>query len=357
MKQERLNRVIANMGEENLRQIIISDPDSIYYLTGIGYDPGERLLALYINDDGQAHLFNNHMFPQQPQDGLEIHFYDDVDDVMGMVASVVHSGVLGVDKFLRAKFMLPLLDRCPGLELRLGSEPVDRARTYKDAEEIALMRQASALNDATMEEVIQHLGDGLSERQMVGLVGDAHLNRGADVAYEHIICYGESCSQPHHTSGPQKIQAGEGAIFDIFAPVKHYWCDMTRTVFFRSVSDEQRRVYDVVRAANEAGIAAIQVGRPLCEVDAAARKVIADAGYGDCFTHRTGHGIGLALHELPDCSSTSQVLIAPGMCFSVEPGIYLPGKWGVRIEDLVVVTETGVEVLNHFTKDLLVVDK
>ena len=357
MKQERLNRVIANMGEENLRQIIISDPDSIYYLTGIGYDPGERLLALYINDDGQAHLFNNHMFPQQPQDGLEIHFYDDVDDVMGMVASVVRSGVLGVDKFLRAKFMLPLLDRCPGLGLRLGSEPVDRARTYKDAEEIALMRQASALNDATMEEVIQHLGDGLSERQMVGLVGDAHLNRGADVAYEHIICYGESCSQPHHTSGPQKIQAGEGAIFDIFAPVKHYWCDMTRTVFFRSVSDEQRRVYDVVRAANEAGIAAIQVGRPLCEVDAAARKVIADAGYGDCFTHRTGHGIGLALHELPDCSSTSQVLIAPGMCFSVEPGIYLPGKWGVRIEDLVVVTETGVEVLNHFTKDLLVVDK
>ena len=357
MKQERLNRVIANMGEENLRQIIISDPDSIYYLTGIGYDPGERLLALYINDDGQAHLFNNHMFPQQPQDGLEIHFYDDVDDVMGMVASVVHSGVLGVDKFLRAKFMLPLLDRCPGLGLRLGSEPVDRARTYKDAEEIALMCQASALNDATMEEVIQHLGDGLSERQMVGLVGDAHLNRGADVAYEHIICYGESCSQPHHTSGPQKIQAGEGAIFDIFAPVKHYWCDMTRTVFFRSVSDEQRQVYDVVRAANEAGIAAIQVGRPLCEVDAAARKVIADAGYGDCFTHRTGHGIGLALHELPDCSSTSQVLIAPGMCFSVEPGIYLPGKWGVRIEDLVVVTETGVEVLNHFTKDLLVVDK
>lgn len=356
MKQARLQRVIANMERMGLPQLLISDPDSIYYLTGIGYDPGERLLALYLDTEGRAHLFNNHMFPQEPQEGLEIHFYDDTDDYMALVAGVVRDGVLGVDKFLRAKFLLPLLEKRSGLMPQLGSQAVDLARTYKDAEEIALMRRASALNDETMEEVICRLGEGLTERQMVSVVGEAHLRRGADVAYEHLICFGKGSCESHHCSGPAKIQPGEPAIFDIFAPVDRYWCDMTRTVFFRSVSDEQRRVYDVVRNANEAGIAAIRRGVPLSEVDAAARKVISDAGYGEYFTHRTGHGIGLALHEPPDCSSTSQATVEPGMCFSVEPGIYLPGKWGVRIEDLVVVTEDGVEVLNHFTKDLLVVD-
>lgn len=354
MKQERLNRVIRNMEAAGFRQLMISDPDSIYYLTEIGYDPGERLLALYLSLDSGAHLFNNQMFPQVPQEGLELHFYDDVDDYMGMVASVVADGVLGVDKFWKAKFMLPLMEKRPGLTLRLGSAPVDLARTIKDAEEVERMRKASALNDLAMGEVIQHLGDGLTERQMVGLVGETHVTLGADVAYEQLVCFGAGSCESHHNSGPGKIQAGDSAIFDIFAPVNHYWCDMTRTVFYQSVSEEQRRVYEIVRAANEAGIAAIRPGVPLSQIDGAVRKVITDAGYGPQFTHRTGHGIGLALHEPPDCSSVSEVLAQPGMCFSVEPGIYLPGKWGVRIEDLVVVTDTGVEVLNRFTKDLLI---
>ena len=355
MKESRLARVISNLEHLGLPQFIISDPDSIYYLTGIGYDPGERFLALYLNTDGQAHLFNNHMFPQQPQAGLEIHLYDDTDDYIGMLSAVVASGPLGIDKFLRAKFLLPLLEGRHDIEPRLGSEAVDLARLYKDQEEMELLRSASRINDDTMAEVIRRLGEGLTERQMVGVVGEAHLRRGADVAYEHLICYGEGCSESHHCSGPATILPGETAIFDIFAPVQHYWCDMTRTVFYQSVSQEQRKIYDIVRAANEAGIAAVQHGIPLSQVDAAARAVIADAGYGDYFTHRTGHGIGLALHEPPDCSAVNQTIIAPGMCFSVEPGIYLPGRWGVRIEDLVIVTETGVEVLNHFTKDLLVI--
>ena len=356
MKQNRLHRVIENMQKLGLRQLLISDSESIYYLTGIGYDPGERLFALYINDQGDAHLFNNHMFPQEPQSGLTIHYFDDTDDQMALLASVMQGGKLGVDKFLRAKFMLPLLDKRPDLQLCLGSEAVDSARTYKDAEEIELMRRASALNDATMEKVIRRLSDGLTERQMVGVVGDVHLSLGADVAYDHLICYGEGCCEPHHSSGSATIKPGQAAIFDIFAPVNRYWCDMTRTVFYCSADDEQRRVYETVRAANMAGIAAIRPGIPISLVDDAARKVITDAGYGEYFTHRTGHGIGLSCHEPPDCSGSNQTILQPGMCFSVEPGIYLPGRWGVRIEDLVVVTETGVEVLNKFTKDLLIID-
>ena len=356
MKQQRLERVIRNMEAQGLHQLIVSDPESIYYLTGIGYDPGERLLALYLNDKGEVHLFNNQMFPQEPQEGLSIHLYSDSDDCVAPIADVVAPGALGVDKFWRAKFMLPLMDKRPDLRLCLGSRPIDEARRLKDAEELELMRKASLANDATMGEVIHRLSEGFTERQMVGVVGDTHVKYGADAATDQLVCYGAGCAESHHCSGKAKVVPGDSVIFDIFTPVERYWCDMTRTVFYKSVNDEQRRVYETVRAANLAGIAAVRPGVPMKEIDAAARKVIEDAGYGQYFTHRTGHGIGLACHEPPDCSSVSEAIAEPGMCFSSEPGIYLPGKFGVRIEDLVTVTEDGVEVLNHFTKDLLVVD-
>jgi len=356
MKKSRLERVIANMQAMGLSQLVVSDPDSVFYLTGIGYDPGERFMALYINDRGDAHFFNNHMFPQQPQSGLTIHEYDDADDYMALLANVVDGGTLGVDKFWRAKFMLPLMEKRPDVRLCLGSAPVDTARTFKDAEEAVLMRKASALNDAAMAAVTKRLGEGLSEQQMSGVVGDTHLQLGADAALNQLVCYGVGCSEPHHVSGPALLQPGDSVIFDIAVPVAHYWCDMTRTVFYGTADDEQRKVYDIVRRANEAGIAAVKPGDPISFVDDAARKVITDAGYGEYFTHRTGHGIGLSVHEPPDCSGANPAILQPGMCFSVEPGIYLPGKWGVRVEDLVLVTEDGVEVLNRFPKDLLVTE-
>jgi len=260
MKTQRLQRVIDNMERQGLSQIVVCDPDSLYYLTGIGYDPGERLLALYLNSDGSAHLFNNHMFPVAEQDGLNIHLYDDTDDYMGMMAECVKDGAIGVDKFWRAKFLLPLLEKRPGLTAKLGSAPVDDARMLKDAEELELMRNASLVNDKTVAEVIQHLGDGLTEREMVGLVGETHVKYGADAAMEQLVCYGVGCSEPHHESGAAKIQPGESAIFDIYVPVNHYWCDMTRTVFYKSVSDEQKKIYEIVKAANLAGIAAVRPG-------------------------------------------------------------------------------------------------
>lgn len=356
MKPSRVTKVLANLEQLGLNQLIVSDPNSIYYLAGIGYDPGERLLALYLNNQGTAVLFNNHMFPQQEQKGLSIYSYDDIDDYMGLIAETVQSGPIGVDKFWQAKFLLPLVEKRPDLKPCLGSAAVDNARMLKDTEELELMRQASLLNDDTMAEMIKHLADGLTERQMGSLVASTHVNLGADREISQLICYGAGGSEPHHESDSTLLQPGEGVVFDIYAPVQHYCCDMTRTVFWQSASEEQRLIYEIVRQANEAGIAAVRPGIPLSEVDLATRQVIADAGYGSYFTHRTGHGIGLALHEPPDVSSVSHQTMQPGMVFSVEPGIYLPGKFGVRIEDLVVVTEDGVEVLNHFTHDLLVVD-
>ncbi len=355
MKPTRIEKVINNMLAMGLEQIIVSDPDSIYYLCGIGYDAGERLLALYLNSHGDVVLFNNRMFPQAEQAGLRILAYEDVDDYMGLVAAAVRPGPLGVDKFWRAKFLLPLLEKRPDLRACLGSPAVDQARMLKDGEEIRLMRQASLLNDRSMAEAVQHLGAGFSERELGAFISRCQVKLGADKEIEQLICYGANGSEPHHASGNALLQPGEGAVIDIYAPVNRYCCDMTRTVFWKSVSPEQRRVYEIVRQANEAGRAAVRPGIPISEIDRITRKVIEDAGYGPYFIHRTGHGIGLTLHEPPDCSSVSQEILQPGMVFSVEPGIYLPGQFGVRVEDLVAVTEDGAETLNHFDRELLIV--
>lgn len=355
MKKNRLAKVVANLKKMGLDQAVISDPFSIYYLAGLSIDPGERLFAMLVKGDGSATLFNNGLFPLPEREGLKISYHCDGEDAVGMLAEALTDGPLGVDKVWPARFLLPLLDKRRGIRPSLGSAAVDDARMYKDPEEVELMRAASRVNDAAMAEAIAALAPGITESKIVGIVGNLHVKHGADGALPQLVCFGVGASEPHHESGPATLQEGDSVILDIFAPVRRYWCDMTRTVFYRSVSAEQREVYEVVKAANLAGLAAVAPGVPLMEIDAAARRVIDGAGYGQYFTHRLGHGIGLDVHEPPDCSATSTAIARPGMCFSIEPGIYLPGRWGVRIEDLVVVTEDGVEVLNHYPKELQVV--
>ncbi len=356
MKNERIARVMERLHSMGMGQLLVSDPDSLYYLLGHSYDPGERLLALYLDDEGKAVLFHNSMFhfPEQPD--LSIAYYDDSQDYMGLVSEVVKPGIIGVDKFLRAKFLVPLLEKRSDLQVKLGSAAVDWARKYKDAEELERMRRASRINDQTVEEAIRHVGDGWTELEMADFICDTFMRLGADARENQLVCFGVNTAEPHHASNRTQLKPGEAALFDIYAPVHHYFCDMTRTVFWKDVTEEQRRVYEIVKEANAAGVAAVRPGIPLREVDRVVREVIEQAGYGDYFTHRTGHGIGLALHEPPDVSCVTEEIIEPGMIFSVEPGIYLPGKFGVRVEDLVAVTENGVELLNYSNRDLIVVD-
>lgn len=351
MKQFRLKKVAHNMQQMGVEQLIVSDPLSIFYLTDVYLDPGKRLFALLIKPDASATLFINRLFPIKEQDGVTTLYHSDGDDAVSSLAEHLADGVLGVDKTWSANFLLKLMEKRHALKPILGSNAVDNARRYKDAEEIDLMRKASALNDAVMANAISTLKEGINEHEMAGIIGNLHVEHGADFAENQLVCYGVGSCEPHHEPGLASFNAGDNVLLDIFAPVNRYWCDMTRTVFYKSASKEQLKVYDAVRAANLAGIAAVRPGATMASIDYAARKVIEDAGYGKFFTHRLGHGIGLDVHEPPDCSSVSEAIAEPGMCFSIEPGIYIPGMWGVRIEDLVLVSEDGVEVLNSYTKE------
>lgn len=353
--EARIQRVIQNMEREGLSQILVTSTASVYYLTGVWVEPMERLFAFYLDTDGRQILFGNDLFGLQPIPGRELYVHNDSDDPLRDLARLVKPGTLGIDKAWPSRFLISLLQKRSDLTPVLGSAPVDEARMRKDAEEIEALRHASRVNDSVVAAAIQAVHEGAVESQLAALVEEKFREAGAGRGHGQLVCFGPNGADPHHEPNSTVIQDGDSVVFDIFIPIPYYWCDMTRTVFFRSATDEAKRVYETVREANLAAESVIRPGVPLCEFDRAAREVIEKAGYGPYFTHRLGHGIGLECHEPPDNSASSTVIAEPGMVFSVEPGIYLPGKLGVRIEDLVLVTETGCEVLNAYTKELQIV--
>lgn len=357
MKQNRIDRLAQEMRRQGLSQIIVSSPASVFYLTGKWIAPGERMLALLVREDGTSQLFANRLFALAGNVDADLVEFDDTEDCVRILADALEAGAVGIDKTWPSQFTIRLMEARSDLRPVLGSAPVDKTRLIKDEEELALMRASSRKNDETIRAVIGKLQRGMNELEGAGLYLTESAARGSSgPSFEPLICYGANCAEPHHSSDAvSTLKEGDAVILDVGLTWKDYCSDMTRTVFCGQPTDEQRRVYDLVRAANAAGRAAVRPGVPVSEVDRAARKVIEDAGYGKYFIHRTGHGIGVEVHEYPDISAASDAVCTPGMCFSVEPGIYLPGKFGVRIEDLVTVTEDGAETLNAAPRELEVI--
>ena len=355
MNYQRLQRVAAQMKRAGLEQILVTATTSVYYLTGYWVEPHERMIALWLTADGKAVLFGNEIFglPSTPE--LPFVAHRDGDDPVAGLAAAVKPGRLGIDKFWYSKFLIGLMEHRPDVTPVHGSVPVDENRKYKDAAEAAAMRHASAMNDQVMAAAMAAVREGVRENELAALVNREYLARGADCEGTQLVCFVPNGADPHHSGDATVLKPGDSVIFDIFTPISRYWCDMTRTVFYKTVSEKQRRVYELVRRANEAAGAAVRPGVPLAELDAIARNIITEGGCGPYFTHRLGHGSGIDRHEPPDVSGASDAVCAPGMVFSIEPGIYLPGEFGVRIEDLVVVTDDGCEVLNKYPKELQII--
>ena len=355
MFEHRLARVIENMQRASLSQLLISAPASVYYLTSKWIHPGERMLALLVRTDGTIRLFANKLFALSGAVSVPLTEYDDTDDCVKILADHLLPGTVGIDKVWPSLFTIRLMEACSDIRPVLGSHCVDDARLCKDAAEIQLMRESSCKNDETTLQVIKSLRCGMKESDVAAMYKQISAVLGSSKpSFAPLICFGANCAEPHHDTDDTQLKTGDSVILDVGLTWQSYCSDMTRTVFMGNPSDEQKRVYDLVCAANAAGRAAVRPGIPLKDVDRAARKVIEDGGYGTQFIHRTGHGIGLEVHEFPDVSATSEVIAKPGMIFSVEPGIYLPGKFGVRVEDLVVVTENGCETLNKAPRDMVI---
>ncbi|MCD8337342.1 MAG: Xaa-Pro peptidase family protein [Lachnospiraceae bacterium] len=353
----RTNRVLAALKDQGMNQMLLTDPMSIFYLTGVYMAPMERFYALLLRADGNHAFFLNRLFHVPEEVGIQKVWYSDTDRIADVVAPCLdRDAVLGVDKEIRARFLLPLMEANAAAGFLIGSPAVDFTRGIKDEGEQARMRASSLINDAAMAKFKELIHEGVTERQVADQMLQIYLDLGADgYSFSPLVAFGANAADPHHSPDDTAVKAGDCVLFDVGCIRNGYCSDMTRTFYFKSASEHCRQIYDTVRRANEAAIEAIRPGVPLSRLDQTARDLITAAGYGSYFTHRLGHFIGLSEHEYGDVSAANTWEAVPGMIFSIEPGIYLPGETGVRIEDLVLVTENGVEVLNHYPKKLEII--
>jgi Xaa-Pro aminopeptidase len=243
-----------------------------------------------------------------------------------------------------------------GVELTPRRGVVETLRAIKEPEELEAIRRAAEVTDATYERLAAEQFAGKTEKELVWRMEVLFHECGADgLAFDVDIAAGPTAASPHAMPGERVVQEGEFVLVDAGATVDGYCSDCTRTFAVGEVSDSLRELYDVVLRAQQAGVDAVAPGVGGREVDAVARVLIADAGYGESFGHGLGHGLGLLVHEAPVLRPESEDVLVPGNVVTVEPGIYLSGVAGVRIEDLVVVTEDGVDVLSRFPKELMTV--
>lgn len=241
------------------------------------------------------------------------------------------------------------------VELVATSNVVERLRARKDEAEIARIEAAAAIVDEALGDVVAQLKDGMTERGFARVLDNRIRALGADeLGFDTIVASGANAAIPHHQPGDRRIETGDLVIIDVGALVDGYRSDMTRTFCVGPMRAEQQRHYDVVIAAQEAGVGAMRADAATSEVDAAARNVIAEAGWGDAFRHGTGHGIGLDIHELPRVGTQSTDVYEIGTVATVEPGVYLSGLGGVRIEDTCVVESSGARRLTGFPKDPII---
>ena len=349
--ESRVCRVLEEMSRCGLEQMIVSDPNSIWYLTGVDVTPGERLFALYLSRSGEKVLFLNRLFcvAEPPCKAV---WMTDTDDGAAIVAQYVDAlEPLGIDKEWPARFLIPLMEKRPGIRYRLASDCVDAVRACKDDEEQELMRMNSRINDEVMRRAVRFLKEGMTERETAEYIRSQYRALGCeDVSFPPIVSFGPNAADPHHMPDDTRLQAGDCIVIDIGGRKQRYCSDMTRTYFCGYADPKYTAVHDIVRRANEAAEKLVRPGVALCELDAAARNLIEEAGYGEYFTHRLGHFIGQTDHEQGDVSSANFAAAREGMIFSIEPGVYLPGEFGVRVEDLVLVTADGCEILNQVDK-------
>ena len=351
---QRITRVMEQMKLAGLNQLLINDPLSVYYLTDVMNHPFERFWALLLRESGEHVLFSNRLF-NVPFTGLETITLDDTDNVEEHVKPFLSAGTVGVDKVLPARFLLPLMALTPELTYVLGSDCVDRCRACKDDAEKALMRKASELNDQTMHRFAAFVHEGVTEAECAAFILNTYRELGCDgVSFDPVVSFGANAADPHHEPDGTVLKEGDCMVVDIGCKKDGYCSDMTRTFFWKSVSERHAALYRTVAEANARAEQLIRPGIPLSKLDAAARNHIAAAGYGEFFTHRLGHFIGMEDHEKGDVSSTSPLEAEAGQIFSIEPGVYLPGEFGCRVEDLVLVTENGAEILNKESKDLTI---
>ncbi|MCD7437184.1 aminopeptidase P family protein [Streptomyces lincolnensis] len=359
-RMERAARAAADAG---LAGLLVAPGPDLVWLTG--YAPTattERLTLLVLAPDRDPVLVVPTLEAPDAAKAtgapaLTLRDWTDGKDPYAATAALLDgAGRFGISDNTWSLHLLGLQRTLPGTTYASLTEALPMLRAVKDAAELELLAAAGAAADATFEEIRNVAFTGRRESEIAAELARLLRRHGHATVDFTIVASGPNGANPHHEVGDRVIQPGDMVVLDFGGLKDGYGSDTSRTVHVGEPTDEERRVHAVVREAQEAGFRAVRPGVSCQEVDRAARAVIADAGYGEYFIHRTGHGIGVTTHEPPYMVEGEEQPLVPGMCFSVEPGIYLPGRFGVRIEDIVTVTEDGGRRLNDTSREMVIVD-
>lgn len=353
----RISRLQAAMRGQGAAVAVFGATDQMRYLTGWAEYGHERLVGLLVPERGEPAFLVPTMYGQQVRAntaGIQnILTWADAAGWHEGAKALLDGWQFGanasmlIDDELYAGHLLGLQSLFPQARYASAGETMARLRGIKGADELAALEAAGALIDTICEEMVGALREGMTETEMQEAFQTAFTRYGTKASFTPLICFGANASMPHHSSGATRLQRGDVVILDVGCVSDGYPSDITRTVAFGTPRDpDAARIYEIVSAAHWAAREAARPGVTGEAVDAAARAVITDAGYGEQFLHRTGHGIGLSTHEPPYIVAGNTLPLQPGMCFSIEPGIYLPGRFGVRIENIVTMTPDGVRSLN-----------
>ncbi len=261
--------------------------------------------------------------------------------------------VIALDETMRADFAMLVLDHVSHKARKFTNDTVGFLRARKDEQEYDLLKASALLNDAAMQAGYDALKAGITELEVASVIRDYFKSHGAQPIFVS-VCFGENGAYPHHHTGATQLQNGDAVMIDIGARLNGYPSDMTRSGFFGAPTEKFTQVFDIVNEAVAKALAAAKPGVKACEIDRAARDHITQAGFGDYFLHRTGHGLGLDVHEAPYITGTSDVILEEGMVFSIEPGIYLAKEFGVRQEEIVIMRENGAEIFSDMPRDMIV---
>lgn len=350
----RLERARSAMADREVDALLLSVGPDLPYLTGYEAMPLERLTMLVVTAQDAVLVVTELEAPRVEPGPFDTRPWGELEDPIEIVADVVgqpRSVLIGDHTW--STFLLSLQDALPGSRFASAGQLMTSLRIHKDSAEIDLLRRAAHATDRVVARLADLEMSGRTEREIARIVAGWTIEEGHDTATFRIVASGPNGASPHHEPTDRVIREGDLVVIDFGGRLGGYCSDTTRTFVVGDPTPEQEEVYDVVQVAQRAAVDAVHPGAIPAEIDAAARRVIEEAGYGDYFIHRTGHGIGLEGHEPPYIIETNEEPVEPGMAFSIEPGIYLPERFGVRIEDIVVVTDDGVEPLNRSDHSLV----
>ena len=364
IKKERVERLVQFLREKGIDDFYIGPSADLEYISGLDTHPDERVRGLMVSKEARCFAMTPLLYEEEIVKVFgEVPFYAKWDDHEGFTGAFrrgceylgIVGGKIAFNDGVRAVDMLAVRDAMP-MEMINGVDLLAGQRSHKDAEELDLMRKAADIADGVTAKLQKFIRPGMKERDVAKKIVEFFEEGGSSkLSFEPIVASGPNGSMPHYSGGERVIGDNDIVILDIGGRYGGYCSDMTRTFFTGTPTEEMKKIYEIVKKSQAAGEAAVKPGATGQDVDRAARQVIADAGYGKYFFNRVGHGIGIADHESPYMIEGNDVPLEPGNVFSVEPGIYIPGKFGVRIENIVAVRRDGTgEALNHFTREITI---